>query len=146
MQQNATQGESEQINLPPQQTRALAALLGGATITAVAAAAGVDRTTIHRWLRDDPGFQAAYNAVKRDLRREVEASIERVVIQAMETVCAAIEEGDVRAALAIVRGAGVLGGYSAEIGPEAPAGVEEEADLAARERQWNRLLRRALVS
>ena len=139
MQQNAT--ESASADLPPQQSRALAALLGGATITAVADSAGVDRTTVHRWLRADPDFQAAYNAVKRDLRREVEASIERAVQRAIETVCAAIEQGDVRAALAILKGAGVLGSYSSEIGPEDPTEVEEEAELAARERESDRLLR-----
>jgi len=143
MQQNAT--ESASADLPPQQTRALAALLGGATITAVADSAGVDRTTVHRWLRDDPDFQAACNAVRRGLRREVEASIERVVHQAIETVSAAIEEGDVRAALAILKGAGVLGGYSSEIGPEDPTEVEEEAEFAARERESDRLLRRAMT-
>jgi hypothetical protein len=143
MQQDTT--ESVSADLPPQQTRALAALLGGATITAVADSAGVDRTTVHRWLRDDPGFQAAYNALRRDLRREVEASIERAVHRAIETVYAAIAEGDVRAALAILRGAGVLGSYSSEIGPEDPAEVEQEAELTDRERVSNQLLRRALI-
>jgi AcrR family transcriptional regulator len=143
MQQNAT--ESARADLPPQQTRALAALLEGATITAVADSAGVDRTTVHRWPRDDPDFQAAYNAVKRDLRREVQAGIERAVHRAIETVCAAIEEGDVRAALAILKGTGVLVGHSSDIGPEDPAEVEEEAKLAARARESDRLLRRAMI-
>ena len=46
--QNATSGG----NLTPPQEKALAALLSGKTVTAAAEAAGVDRTTVYRWLRD----------------------------------------------------------------------------------------------
>ncbi len=44
------------------QDKALAALLSGATVTAAAKSADVDRGTLHRWLADDPTFIAAYNS------------------------------------------------------------------------------------
>jgi hypothetical protein len=40
----------------PCQLRAIAALVGGATVTAAAQAAGVSRATVHRWLADDHDF------------------------------------------------------------------------------------------
>ncbi len=60
MQHNATdKGESH--DLPPTQERVVAALITGSTVTRAAELAGVDRTTVHRWLRDDWDFQAPLN-------------------------------------------------------------------------------------
>ena len=63
MQQNATDQDL------------LEALTAGATVTAAAAAARVDRVTVHRWLRDDFAFQAAFNRARRDLRSAAEARL-----------------------------------------------------------------------
>ena len=46
-----------------------------------------------------------------------------------------------RAALAVLRGAGVLAGDPTAIGPEDPTEVEEEADVERRERLPERLKR-----
>jgi hypothetical protein len=54
----------QEWSLPPAQTQALASLLRGETVTAAAAAANVARETVHRWLRDDPIFQAEWNRGK----------------------------------------------------------------------------------
>src|SRR5262245_44514608 len=51
---------------PPQET-ALAALLLGKTVTAAAQTAGVDRTTIYRWLKEDFDFLAALNRGRQEL-------------------------------------------------------------------------------
>ena len=142
MQRNATTGESERADLPPQQIQALSALLTGAAITAAAEAAKVERATVHRWLRDDWAFQAAYNGLRRDFRREAEARIDQIALMAVEAVAAAIEAGDVRAALAVLRSAGVLSGRQPEIGPECADEVAEEAEVAARERSSSLKLRR----
>ena len=40
-------------------------LVAGATVTKAAEAGGVDRTTVHRWLREYCNFLAAYNAAQR---------------------------------------------------------------------------------
>ena len=70
MPQNRTDPRTEQ-KLGARQTRALAELLGGSTVTSAAKAAGVDRSTVHRWLREDFTFQASLNAARRDMQREV---------------------------------------------------------------------------
>src|SRR5438046_1747190 len=64
MQQNATPAGT----LSGTQERALTMLLSGKSITDAATAAEVDRTTVHRWLKEDFGFQAALNRGRRELR------------------------------------------------------------------------------
>ncbi len=51
MRHNASDLNAPEIT--PQQFRALAALPTGATVKGAAEAAGVDRCTVHRWLRAD---------------------------------------------------------------------------------------------
>ena len=48
--------------LPPRQVAALAVIASGGTLSAAAAAGGVDRATLYRWRRDDAQFIAALNA------------------------------------------------------------------------------------
>ena len=48
------------------------------TVTAALAAAGVDRTTVHRWLREDHAFQAAWNRIRREQEREVLARVDHL--------------------------------------------------------------------
>jgi hypothetical protein len=57
-------GSSSSLSIT--QCRALENLMNGQTISDAARAAGVGRTTIHRWMRDDAEFQAAYNAWQND--------------------------------------------------------------------------------
>lgn len=45
----------------------LAAFAKCGTIKAAAALAGLDRRTVHRWLKDDPDFAAKLNETKADL-------------------------------------------------------------------------------
>ena len=48
------------FDLSPKKIRALEALLTASSVTDAAKMAGVDRTTLHRWLSDDSQFRAAY--------------------------------------------------------------------------------------
>ena len=63
------------------QARAIDQLVTGATVTEAAKAAGVGRSTLHRWLREDWNFQAAHNAARRDLQLEAKGHC-RVVLEA----------------------------------------------------------------
>src|SRR5262245_45523135 len=102
MQQNGTPG----AGIEPRQVLVLEQLLAGASITRAAQAAGVDRTSVHRWLREDWSFQAAYNAARRDLMREIETRLVRLAEGAVQAVERAVRQGDVRAALAVLKGLG----------------------------------------
>ena len=61
---------------------------------------------------------------------------------ACETVATAIEEGDARTALAILKGLGVLPGSRPAIGGEDPVELQDQASVEARERDSDRALRR----
>ena len=145
MQQNTTtQGKSSELTIP--QTKALGALLAGGTVTRAAERAAVDRTTVHRWLREDWDFQAALNRGRSELQSAVEARLLLVAEQAAETVAHAVQGGDLRAAIAVLKGLGLLAGYPPEIGDDDPDRLREEADLRAKEDAWNQTIRSMCAS
>jgi len=142
-QQISTQdGNGHELNL--KQIIVLEHLIAGATVTKAAEAGGVDRTTVHRWLREDCTFLAAYNAARRDLSREVEARLPHLAEAALGTVEAAVQNGDVRAALAVLKGLGALSGSAPTIGAENPGELAEDRLVADRERTFLRKLRRMI--
>src|SRR5437899_2928013 len=61
------EGEAAAMGLSPAQQRAIARLTSGSTVAGAAEAAGVGRTTLYRWLKEDAAFIAAYNAWQRDV-------------------------------------------------------------------------------
>jgi AcrR family transcriptional regulator len=103
MEQNETECE-----LRPDQIVALTHLLAGATIAATAEAAGVGRTTIHRWFRDDFAFQAEFNRRRRVLVEACEARLVALAEKALAVVEEALDSGDRKIALSVLRGAGVF--------------------------------------
>jgi len=128
--------------LTPKQVLAAGALTAGQTITDAAQAAGVDRSTVHRWLREDFHFQAALNAARRDLLSEIENRLLRLAHDAANAVGQAIEAGDVSAAIAVLRGIGALSGKRPAIGLENPEELRQEDATERDERVFHRLIRR----
>src|SRR5262245_2091881 len=86
------QHTSQQNAAPPAeplaaaQTAALDALLAGQTVTAAAAAAGVDRSTLHRWLRSDHAFVAALNAARRQMHDAMQVKLFTLAEKATDCV------------------------------------------------------------
>src|SRR4051812_8522114 len=72
--------------LPPAQRKAVAALIGGATVTAAAAAAGVGRSTVYRWLDADPAFVAELNRGLRDQADAARAELRALAVEALAVV------------------------------------------------------------
>ena len=122
--------------LTPAQETAIAALLAGKTITDAAADAGVDRATVHRWLREDFTFTAAFNAGRRELREGVQTRLERLAEKAAAAVERAIDNGDVKAALEILKGLQVLA--PVPMGSEDPGELAEDDRLKALEQAGRR--------
>jgi hypothetical protein len=106
--QNTTSSEG----LSPTQEKALAALLAGQTVTAAAKAADVDRTTVYRWLRhpDSHRFQDAFQRGRRELRQATEARLLALASKATDCLEIALSQGDGKAALALLKGLGLLPG------------------------------------
>jgi transposase-like protein len=64
--------EAVPASFSPNQTLAMAALLAGKSITEAARAAGVDRTTIHAWLKKDASFRAFLHSARVELFHQLE--------------------------------------------------------------------------
>lgn len=151
MQQNATLNEDSEA-LSPDQIKALELLLSGETVSAAAKAVGIDRSTVHRWLREDFEFQAALNRKKRELADAVQTRLLTVADKAAEVVGNAVHNGDLSASLAVLRGTGALSGTPVRPGPEDPAVLREnaqvereESELLRTERKSSHELRRLIV-
>ena len=125
--------KTQNDTLSPAQVTVLAELLAGRTITDAATAAGVDRVTVHRWLREDFAFQAAWNRDRRELHRTAYDRLERLAAKAVGCLEKAIDSGDAKAALAIVKGMGILA--PSPIGSEDAGELASEAAVKALERQ-----------
>jgi hypothetical protein len=72
--------------LKVKQQLAITALLGGASQSAAAEAAGVDRSTLYRWMKRDAEFVAAYNRVMHDHYDAIHARMFQITNQMMETL------------------------------------------------------------
>ena len=94
--------------LTAQQERVLERLLAGDTVAAAAEAVGVDRSTVHRWFREDLEFQAACNQGRQELRAATRSRLLRLTERAAETVEHAVANGDVRTALRLLERLGLL--------------------------------------
>jgi hypothetical protein len=72
--------------LKVKQQLAITALLGGASQSAAAEAAGVDRSTLYRWMTRDAEFAAAYNRVKHDRYDAIYARVFQITNQMIDTL------------------------------------------------------------
>jgi hypothetical protein len=93
----------ESSGLPTTQIAALDALLSGKSITDAADAAGVSRRTIYTWVRENCRFQAALNRGRREMRQAVSSRVEQIAADAAECVARAVREGNVNAAMQILK-------------------------------------------
>ncbi len=117
----AHNGAAKELSTP--QIAALDALLAGSSAAdAAAAAAGVDRRTLYNWLRKNFIFQAALNRGRRELRRAVVQRLERLANNATECVDKAVREGNLKAALEIVKRLDLFSGKF--LGSDAAAELE----------------------
>lgn len=144
MSQKITSGESEQ-GVSPQQARALECLLAGQTISAAAEAASVTRETVHRWLSKDWAFQAAYNQSKRDLLSASSGRLLALSSQALETVSKAMESGNLKAALEVLKGIGLLPGQPPHTGDVDAGILKERAEIQQQAAQSSLELDRLLA-
>jgi len=141
MRQNATTIEPPVRGLTAQQDTVLAALLTGKSVTAAAGEAGIARQTVHRWLASDADFIAAYNRGRREIAAAHAVRLLAMCGQALDVLDGAIAAGDARVALAVLKGAGVLGGDAAQIvGSSDPDEVRDEHARRAKAQELENLI------
>ena len=104
---------------------AVSALLDGRNTADAADAAGMDRPTLHDWMRDDADFIAALNGGRRRLRDAADTRLLALAGKAMDCLERAVEDGDARAALAVLKGLGLPGPSIRCVGPDDPATVRQ---------------------
>ena len=85
-------------------------LIAGRGVTNVAKEVGIGRTTLWRWMRKDYDFQAELNRQRNALRETLADRLHSLTDQALSTVEHAVSDGNVRAALAVLKGSGLLDG------------------------------------
>lgn len=100
---SAHKDKLKQCDLSPPKERAVNCLLARGNFTAAAIAAGKDRTTVHRWFKSDPTFQAAYASARQEQRDEMKACRLSLAYHSLSTLTAAAMNGDTRTSLAVAK-------------------------------------------
>ncbi len=119
--------------LSSSQIKALSALLAGETVIRAAEISQVDRSTVHRWLREDWEFQAARNRALRAIQDATNDSLLALAQDALDAVGAAIRDGDNQTAINVLKGLGFLSGSPIQYGSTDPEVLREESELLIRE-------------
>ncbi len=109
--------------------KAMEGLLAGLTVTAAAQKAGVSRETLHRWLREDFGFQAVLNRFRREAHEAMQARLLAMAQKAASVVEQAVAEGDVKVAMEVLKSCGVFAKGLQQPGPEDPDEIREKAEI-----------------
>src|SRR5438067_1169465 len=117
-------GTGNAAALSPRQELAVREIVRGRSVTAAAHAAGVSRQTVYRWMAEPP-FAATLNRWLAEMKELAQDQLYGAAVNAAGTLAAAIEAGDVKAAVVLLHGLGIL----APPGPEAP-GSDDPAILA----------------
>lgn len=95
--------EAALLSLTPAQALAVEALVAGKSHGEAAVIAMVSRETVSRWAEQHPAFKAALNAWRLSLAIEQCDHLRRLRGKALGVVEDALDRGDVRTALAILR-------------------------------------------
>ena len=88
--------------------KALENLMWGNTMSDTARLLGVSRMTIHRWLKNDPVFRAAYNEWNEHCVESHRARILMMCDRAMDAVDNALHTGDARLGMQLLKGMGLI--------------------------------------
>jgi transposase-like protein len=91
-----------------EQKRAVEALAGGAGVVAAAKAAGVHHSTVSRWISQGGEFLWTLRTEQGKRLRRTRREVVPIAMEAANVVAAAIRDGDVRAAMALLKVLGVF--------------------------------------
>jgi AcrR family transcriptional regulator len=123
------------LGLATDQRSALEQLLVGKSVPESAQSAGVSRTTVYRWLKDDAAFRAAYNQWKDELEETARTRLLMLSDVATNALRTALEKGDGKLALATLKAMG-LASPSKERLTE-PADVKQRNELDKKKRRMD---------
>jgi transposase-like protein len=97
-----------ELGLKAEQVSALRELAQGKSIAETARAAGVSRPTVYSWLKSDPAFRAAYNRWHEEMEESTRSQLLMCGDLATGAIKTALENGDAKTALALLKGLGLI--------------------------------------
>ena len=91
------------------QERAICLLVQGNSDRKTAEAINVCRETVTRWRNENPYFAAELNRQRKGIWAGAEDKLRSLVSKATDTLESAIDQGDVKAAVAVLKATGIYG-------------------------------------
>jgi hypothetical protein len=134
---------AELLVLRRRQSEVLKALMAGAGPGAAAEAGHIGRATLYRWMKNDEPFQSAIRAWHDSTRVTARGLLHAVTEQAANVLAQRVREGDLKAALAVLRGQGILTPAAPHAGEPEPS---EPVSTTVRRVPTLRQLRKLLLS
>jgi transcriptional regulator with XRE-family HTH domain len=92
-----------------EQKNAIDRLITGATDAEVAAAVGVDRSTVWQWRHGHPLFQAELERARAEVYRVPQEKLRSCLMKAVSNLAAAVEKGELRASIELLKAVGMYG-------------------------------------
>ena len=96
-------------------------------------------------MRENYQFAAALNRGRNEVRQAAENRLLRLAGDAVETVERAVQDGDSKVALAVLRGVGLLPGLAGAIAADDPKLLKEESEINRARSEHDRRMRRLLA-
>jgi hypothetical protein len=114
-----------------EQRNAVDLLITGATDADVAAAVGVDRTTVWIWRTTAPQFMAAVEEARLEVWRGPQEKLRSLAMKAVENLAEKVEAGDIRCSLEVLKAMGLYGCVShiGQTDPEKILKAQAEAQM-----------------
>jgi hypothetical protein len=125
-----TEADDRRWNLSAQQQAAADLLAVGKNVTTVAEQLGVARQTVSEWFNQNPAFEAAFNQRRQELWNNASNRLRALLPNALDVLEQALKSGSIRAAVEVLKAAGLHG-------LEKPEGATDaqDAESAAKEKE-----------
>jgi hypothetical protein len=101
-----------------EQLNAIDILVQGRTDQETAETVGVARETVTRWRNDNPNFTAELNRQRRLIWRDSHDRLRALASKAVDALEVALDEGDSRTAVEVLKAIGLYGQVQRPSGPE----------------------------
>jgi len=110
--------------LTEQQTQAAALLAEGKPLAEVAEAIGADAPAVGEWQASNPAFIAEVNRRRQEAWRQAQDRLRALVPKALDTLAQAVEAGDLKASVEVLKAVGVYGKVPSPVGEVDPELVQ----------------------
>ena len=128
---NNSSQEDHADKLSVEQLNAIDILVLGKTDQETAATIGVARETVNRWRNDNPYFAAELNKQRKESWGVNRHRLQALATKAVDAIEMALDRGDSKAAVEVLKIVGIYGGLEPPSGP-----VDAELVMMESAKQW----------